>query len=278
MSASNPQPHGRPSVIVRTRDSAATIGALLADIESQTVPCELIVVDSGSTDATLDLIDSHCDRLVRLTAAEYTPGRALNAGAAAAGGQFHVALSSHCRLMRRDWLERVLEAFADPAIAAVNGADHGPNGARLDAVFLQTADDARASPGWGFSNHASAWRASVWREHAFLETLPTAEDKEWALRVLDAGWRIAYVPGVEVEMTHRWRHGSLNFFRRTRQEHAVLGTYVELPPYGLRELVREWWSPQRPRRALAVERANPRRLLGLLGKYAGHRAGRRAMR
>jgi rhamnosyltransferase len=276
MAPSDPQPHGRPSVIVRTRDSAATIGALLADIESQTMPCELVVVDSGSTDATLDLLSGRCDRLVRLSAAEYTPGRALNGGAAAAEGQIHVALSSHCRLVRRDWLERVLEVFADPAVAAVNGADHGPDGARLDMVFLQTAEVARASPGWGFSNHASAWRAGVWREHPFLETLPTAEDKEWALRVLDAGWRIAYVPGLEIEMTHRWQQGTLNFFRRTRQEHAVLGSYVELPPYGARELVREWWSPARPRRPVAVERANPRRLLGLLGKYAGHRAARRS--
>jgi hypothetical protein len=171
----------------------------------------------------------------------------------------------------------MLEAFADTAVAAVNGADHGPDGARLDAVFLQTADDARASPGWGFATtRRRGGRASG--AHAFLETLPTAEDKDWALRVLDAGWRIAYVPGVEVEMTHRWRHGSLNFFRRTRQEHAVLGTYFELPPYRLRELVREWWSPERPRRIGAVERANPRRMLGLLGKYAGHRAARRAMR
>jgi rhamnosyltransferase len=278
MAPSDPQPHGRPSVIVRTRDSAATIGGLLDDIESQTVSCELVVVDSGSTDATLDLVGRRCDRLVRLRPGEYTPGRALNAGAKAAGEEIHVALSSHCRLRRRDWLERVLGAFADAAVAAVNGADHGPDGARLGALFLQTAADARVSPGWGFSNHASAWRASVWREHPFLETLPTVEDKEWALRVLDAGWKIAYVPGLEVDMTHRWRQGALNFYRRTRQEHAVLGTYVELPPYGAQELVREWWWPERPRRAVGVERANPRRLLGLLGKYAGHRAARRASR
>ena len=36
-----------------------------------------------------------------------------------------------------------------------------PDGGALDAVHYQTAADARANPYWGFSNHASSWRAST---------------------------------------------------------------------------------------------------------------------
>jgi len=265
----------RATVIVRTRDSAGTVEALLDDLAVQTVSCEVVAVDSGSTDGTLAILERRCHRVLRLPPGRYTPGRALNAGAGAAGGDVLFAVSSHCRLTRRDWIERALELYADPRVAAVNGADRDPDGRVLSGPYLQTAEDPRRNPYWGFSNHASSWRAAAWREHRFSELLPTAEDKEWALRVLDAGWRIAYDPALVVEMTHRWRQGTLNFFRRERFETRVLGSYLELRPYGLRELAAEWWRPPRPRRSLARERANPRRLAGLLGRYLGHRAATR---
>ena len=46
------------SVIVRTSDSASTVGALLDDLERQTIRPEIVVVDSGSSDRTLELVAS----------------------------------------------------------------------------------------------------------------------------------------------------------------------------------------------------------------------------
>jgi len=266
----------RCTVIVRTHNSVATIEALLGDLARQTVPHEVVAVDSGSTDGTLAIVDRSCDRVLRLPPGTYRPGRALNAGVEEAMGEVIFAVSSHCRLVQHDWMEQALALYADERIAATNGAERDPFGEPLAGTHLQTAAEARANPYWGFSNHASSWRRAAWREHRFSETLPTAEDKEWALRVLDASWTIAYRPELVVEMSHRWRQGTLRFLRRERLEAFVLGSYLALPDYGLRDLAREWWAPPFPRHRLARERLNPRRLAGLAGKYLGHRDHRRA--
>ncbi len=265
-------------MIVRTHNSARTVGALLDDLAAQTVEHEVVAVDSGSTDGTLGIVKRRCDRLVELPADVYRPGRALNAGTAAAAGEIVFAVSSHCRLPRRDWIERSLGLYADPSVAGTNGASRDPSGAVLHGVHLQAVAEVRANPYWGFSNHAASWRCSVWSEHRFSESLPTAEDKEWALRVLEAGWSLAYHPALEVEMDHRWSQGTLRFFRRERQETMVLGSYLDLRPYGVRELVAEWWRAPHPRHHLARERVNPRRMAGLLGRYLGHRAAARTRR
>jgi glycosyltransferase involved in cell wall biosynthesis len=255
-----------------------TIECLLDDLAGQSVRHELLAVDSGSTDGTLELVDRACDRVLRLPPGTYRPGRALNAGVEAARGEVIFAVSSHCRLPRRDWMEQALALYADERVVATNGAERDPLGRPLTGTHHQTAAEARANPYWGFSNHASSWRKAAWRDHRFSETLPTAEDKEWALRVLDAGWTIAYRPELVVDMSHRWRQGTLRFLRRERLEAYVLGSYLPLPDYGLLDLAHEWWSPAFPRHPLARERVNPRRLAGLVGKYLGHRDHRRAVR
>lgn len=265
----------RASVIVRTQDSERTVEGILTDLREQTVRPEVLVVDSGSTDRTVELTRPLCDRLLELPRDGYRPGRALNLAAAEAAAPVHFALSSHCRLTRRDWIERSLAHFADERVAAVNGAERLPDSSPLPSPFLQTAADARRHPLWGLSNHASAWRADVWREHAFDERLPTAEDKEWAIRVLDAGWLIAFDSALWVEMSHRWRRGALVHFRRERQETAVVGSYLPLPPYGLREVLHDWWTPPDQRHSPFFHRVNYRRIAGLAGRYLGHRAAAR---
>jgi rhamnosyltransferase len=189
----------------------------------------------------------------------------------------HGALSSHCVLPGPEWSERSLAHYTDPTVAGTNGAATTPDGrSPLREPVRQTAAIARAYPDWGFSNHASTWRASVWRELPFSESMPTVEDKEWALRVLDAGHVLVYDPALWVEMGHRWRQGTVNYFRRERVEQRILGTLYELPPYGAGDLVREWWTPPDDRHGALFHRLNYRRMAGLLAKHQGRRAARRA--
>jgi rhamnosyltransferase len=262
------------SVIVRARNEEAGIGRALASLRRQTVEPEIIVVDSGSTDGTLDIARTMCDRLIEIPAASFSYGRALNIGAEAAQANVHFALSAHCEATRVDWVQRTLARYERDDVAGACGGSGRPDGEPLEAVFHQTAADARANPYWGFSNHASSWRASVWREFPFHEGMDYAEDKEWAWRVLHAGWVIAYEPALWVDMSHQWRGGTVDFFERQRRGARALATFAPLPPYGLRELGREWWNdlPEPRRRGPFVHRfLNHRRLAGLAGKYLGHR-------
>jgi len=263
------------SVIVRARDEERLIGRTLSLLRSQTVEPEIIVVDSGSRDTTIEIALRFCDRLIELPADRFTYGRALNVGADAATAPVHFALSAHCPVEREDWIERSLAYYERRRdVAATCGARADPSGRPLGQAFLQDAEHARAHPYWGFSNHASSWRADIWARFPFDESLGAAEDREWAFRVLADGWLIAFDPALYVGLSHRWKSGLVAYYRRMKKESEAVSSFTNLPPYRVRDLLREWWSEMPDtRHAPLLYRLDYRRLVGLVGKYRGERAG-----
>lgn len=259
-------------MIVRARDEERLIGRTLSLLRRQTVEPEIIVVDSGSRDATVEIARRFCDRLIELPADQFSFGRALNVGAAAATAPVHFALSAHCPVAQTDWIERSLAYYERADVAATSGARALPGGRPLDQPFFQDATHGRAHPYWGFSNHASSWRASVWRQFAFDETLGAAEDREWALRVLAENWLIAFDAEIFVGMSHRWKSGLVSHYRRQKKESEAISSFASLPPYGVGDLLREWWNElPDTRHAPLLYRLDYRRTAGLLGKYRGER-------
>jgi rhamnosyltransferase len=266
----------RASAIVRCRDSERTIERALASLRAQTIEPEIVVVDSGSRDRTLEIAGRFCDRLVELAPADFTYGRALNAGARVASAPFHFALSAHCKAARADWIERSLVHYERPDVGATSGGREVPGRDPLapGETFFQDHAHTRAHPYWGFSNHASSWRAAVWAEFPFDEQLPAAEDKEWALRVTAAGWTIAYDPALLVDQSHAWQAAPA-LFRRRQKEARAIASFADVPPYRPRDLVRDWWRdlPEDRHSAFFNRFVNYRRLAGLAGRFVGHRAG-----
>jgi rhamnosyltransferase len=263
--------------IVRAKDKRDTIEATLQSIRRQTVPAELIVVDSGSTDGTRAIAARYADRVIDIPAERFSYGGALNTGAAAAAGEIHAALSAHCVLPREDWLARALLHYESPEIAATNGERHGPDGQPLRATLIQTGELARRHWGWGFSNHSSTWRAAVWSAFPFDERLVACEDKQWAFRVLEAGWRIAYDPELFVSGGHRKAAGVREYFRRLQRESAAYATFAPVPELTVAQAVRRWWQVPPGGHPLR-SRLSAMRTAEVAAIYAGRRAGHRARR
>ncbi len=111
------------SIIIRTRNEERHVGEVLARVRAQRrVAFEIIVVDSGSTDRTLDLVRKFPDvRLIEIPAATFTYGRALNVGMREARGPILVSLSAHAIPFDKDWLANLLKPFDDPDVCAVVG-------------------------------------------------------------------------------------------------------------------------------------------------------------
>src|SRR3954447_21842731 len=136
------------SIVIRTKDEAASIGRLLDILRGQTIAerLELIVVDSGSTDGTLEIVRDRGVEPLEIPPASFTCGGALNTGGEAADGPLIVALSAHAFPPDERWAERMVAAFDDERVAAAWGDTRGPGGEPLKSPVLQDEQDARQHP------------------------------------------------------------------------------------------------------------------------------------
>lgn len=83
------------SLIIPTFNRADLIGRTLESVFAQTrLPDEIIVVDDGSTDGTLDLLASYGSKICVMTQANRGPGAARNLGVRHATGDYVVFLDS----------------------------------------------------------------------------------------------------------------------------------------------------------------------------------------
>lgn len=267
------------SVIVRAKDKVGTIEATLRALREQTVPLEIIVVDSGSTDGTLEVARSYADLVVEIPAAEFSYGGTLNLGASHASAPFHFAVSAHSLPTDESWAERHLRHYVNPRVAATNGLHHDIHGhaAADHTVYVQTVADIESSPEWGFSNHASCWRAEVWQRFPFNETLKASEDKEWSWRVLRAGYDIVYDSDITIPSVHRRKEGLKRLYYRNINEAEAMALLLDRPRPSVRAHVARWWTdfPYASRKPLWVRRASPQRAAEYLGMFMGERAAAR---
>ncbi len=142
------------------------------------------MVDSGSTDGTLDLARRYADLVLEVPHEEFSYGGTLNRGAAAASAPVHVALSSHCTFDRTDWVRLASLHLSVDSVVGVIGQVSDAHGRLLDGPVQVTGDYLLAHPWWGFSNHASAWASVAWDAQRFSQDLRASEDKEWTWRAV----------------------------------------------------------------------------------------------
>jgi len=269
------------SVIVRARDEEANIGRCLGLVNGQRLDrctIEVIVVDSGSRDATVEVARDHGAKVIELPPSSFSFGGALNLGCANARGQIFVALSAHAFPGDELWLGRLVESFRDQFVACACGDAYGPDGLRLRAPVLQDVALATRHPAWGYSNAAGAFRAELWRRRPFRADLPGGEDKEWAWHWLAQGYTCVVDPALTVDHDHTHDPLPAIYLRARREWEGFASFLAGEPVYGTRELASEWWSDLRFYGSPARARLSHRRAARLLGGYAGRRRARRAAR
>lgn len=266
------------SVIVRLKDEERTIEATLRSLRNQTVAVELIVVDSGSRDGSLDIARRWADRVVEVPPTAFSYGHALNIGAAAASAPFHFALSAHCVAPTSAWIEMSVAHYARSDVAATSGELFTPDFQRLGAPFFQTADTVLKDRCWGYSNHAGSWRAEAWHAEQFDERMDASEDKEWAQRVLSHGWVIVHDPELNVPTGHRRSAGLRPLYGRVKRESRAAWAYSPPEqPFTAVRAVASWWSefPFQSSYPRFVRLLSPYRFAEISGRWAGEREGRR---
>ena len=195
------------ALIVRCFNEEATIGRLLTGVMRQTrVPDEIIVVDSGSTDATVSIASAFDVRIVAIPPEEFSFGRALNVGIAASSADLVVAASAHVYPVFDTWIERLLEPFEEDGVALTYGRQQGAPDGRFSEQRLLShwfpATSARRQHHPFCNNANAAIRRSVWERRHYDERLTGLEDLDWAKHAMEMGYVIAYVAEAPVVHVH----------------------------------------------------------------------------
>jgi rhamnosyltransferase len=207
------------SISILTKNEERNIGDCLGGIFAQkgVGEFEVILVDSGSTDATLKIARGYPIRIEQIPAREFHHARTRNLAAGLGKGPIVINLSGDAIPASDRWLHSMLANFSDPGVGAAYGRQLPKAGSTMerydtfDHVYgeQRIVKDPAHRNGLGyrfyhFSDVNSAIRRSVWEENPYPEDLKMFEDLAIAKRILDAGWKIVYEPNAPVFHSHEY--------------------------------------------------------------------------
>ena len=215
------------SVVIPTKNGEKWIGECLEAVHSQkgVGELEVLLVDSGSTDGTLEIARRYPVRIVEIPAQAFHHARTRNYAATLTAGKYLVFLSQDAVPANNSWLRTMLRNFDNGSVGAVYGRQvpkAGSTQERHDALNTmyggeRVMKDASTKQSLGyryyhFSDANAAIRKEVWEATRFPEELKVFEDLGIAKRILDAGWNIVYEP--EASVVHSHNHSTVELFKR----------------------------------------------------------------
>lgn len=196
------------SVLMRSKDSEDIIGRALASLFAQEdVAFDLLVVDSGSTDRTLEIVNRYPAEIVRIRAEDYVPGPVLNMAIASCQGDIVVFQNSDVVLDNPSALRSLVDAFVDAQVQAAFGRQVP----RRDADTWVRRDYEVAFPEKGpappwltLSLPFAAMRRSIWQTRPFYDAAWGSEDTEWGTWARHSGHVVRYVPEAVAVHSHNY--------------------------------------------------------------------------
>lgn len=216
------------SVVIPARNAAATIGRAVASACAQTVPpCEIIVVDDASSDATIEAARAAGGAAVRTIALPARQGAAgaRNAGIAAARGEFIAFLDADDCWDADKTTRQMAVLAAHPAMTfcACRARHVGEDGRAIGPIHggVPVATGAEAWRALLAENFVAtpcviARRDALLAAGGFDPALPVAEDQDLWIRLALAG-EVGFVEAVLVTVQDRPGSLSREYAARTAE-------------------------------------------------------------
>ncbi|MGB9975787.1 glycosyltransferase [Thermovenabulum sp.] len=246
------------SLILTTLNEEQTITLLLKDILMQTrKPDELVIVDGGSTDRTVDLIREYSELLMWagirivikvLLGANIARGR--NEAISIAKGPYIVVTDAGCRLDPK-WIERLVEPLEAGRADFVGGFYRPVAHSRFQEVLASLTTSTHPTPNFLPSSRSVAFTKTLWqRVGGYPEWLPWGEDTLFDCLCLKTGARYVVVADAVVywEVRSSFRAAIKQHFRyafgdglaaRFSSSHLVLQGIYWTAIFS--SLILEWW-------------------------------------
>lgn len=232
------------TIVIPTKNAGKILDSVLNSVFSQetTYTYEVICVDSGSSDGTLETIRKYPAKLYQIKPEEFGHGRTRNYGASKGTGEYIVFITQDALPASNNWLQNFIDAMKlDDEIVAGFGI-HYPypdcniidkrdleahfKGFGTENTIYQLTDRQRYEndPGYRhflsfFSDNNSCIKRSIFEKFPY-DDVDFAEDQIWARRMIEQGYKKVYCPYAPVYHSHNYNMNS--YFGRYYDEHKGL--------------------------------------------------------
>lgn len=216
------------SVVIPTKNAGPIFEAVLKQVLLQETnwPFDVLIVDSGSSDGTLDIVRRHPSvQLIEIAPSEFGHGKTRNFAAGVTSGEFIAMITQDAIPINKDWLAKMVGAIEqDPNIAGVFGRHIAHSDASifteneleqhfsgflaqpivgLDDPVRYKRDQRYRQFLYFFSDNNALIRRAVWEKIPYPE-VDFAEDQAWARLIIEAGYRKAYAHYAVVAHSHNY--------------------------------------------------------------------------
>ncbi len=206
------------SIIILTKNPGDKIKNVLRGVFAQKTKddFELIIIDSGTTDGSLDIVQKSKARLIQINPSDFGHGKTRNYAVNIAGGKYIVMLVQDATPANDNWLDELIKPLREDENVAGVYSKQIPyiEASILEKYFLsihypdtyeiKKKKDVLTVKDVFFSNVSSAMRKDLLVNFKFDEELIMSEDQAWAKEIIQNGYKIVYNPGSIVYHSHKY--------------------------------------------------------------------------
>lgn len=222
------------SIVIPVKNGGPWLDSCLNAITRQSLfdQTEVVIIDSGSSDNSVEIAKKYPVRLYTVSADEYDHGLTRNLGVKYSRGKYVVMTVQDATAVDDLWLQKLLDGFsAAENVAGVCGQQIVPHDSDKNPVdwfrpmsepvvdvFKFSANEfdllspAEKKAACGWDDVTAMYRREILEEFPFIKT-SYGEDAVWAKEVLKAGYSIVYNTAARV---YHYHHENRDFvFKRT---------------------------------------------------------------
>lgn len=216
------------SIVIPTKNGGELFDEVLSMIFSQktTYSYEVICVDSGSSDQTIDTIKKYDCILKQIPKEEFGHGKTRNLGASLGTGEYIIFITQDAKPYDCNWLQNFIDAMKSDSEIVGGFGKHYPY---PDCNIFDKRDLTALFKGYGetntiyqmedknryqndevyrhllsfYSDNNSCMRRDIWEKYPY-DDVNFAEDQIWAKKMIELGYKKLYCPYAAVYHSHNF--------------------------------------------------------------------------
>lgn len=216
------------TVVIPVKNGGDLLDKVLAKIFNQETEYEyeVICVDSGSTDNSIEIIKKYPCALYEIAPQEFGHGKTRNYGASKGTGEFIIFITQDALPVNDNWIQNFITAMKQDSRIAGGFGKHLPypncnvldkrdlklhfEGFGKENTVFELNDKHRYNIDEGYrhflafySDNNSCMRRKIWEQYPY-DDVDFAEDQIWARKMIELGYKKLYCEDAPVYHSHNY--------------------------------------------------------------------------